>query len=1156
MERQCDTLHVSVEECNHSLPSHIDTSELRQLFSLRFGSEIKAVEVVTNSPLQRAGKVTFNLVLSASDAQVALHGKKLPDGNHLNVRYWGKEDEIKNSPKAKTPESDTDSDENCIMIREDLATAKNTDQVCTEGDYFNLLKAEPTPTEPQQDASTSSFSTKEVSTFAVPSTSAMPRKETIISAMPRVLPSCTSAMPRKETVISTMPRIEISTVPRTEVNALPCTSAMPRKGAGTFTIPRMEPISTPPRTEAGVPWMEFTSTMPEAETTMESIPTIPRREGGTSIAQTKERKKSASTKRPRSDSTSKSSTGIKEAYGSDQIILSAVYEPICTSELAQCTKTLKNRFKATSTCKIAPCTPSIKADSQAYLCVGQNRVVTIKIAVGTTLSSETADAVVIPTGKSVGNCRYPIATEPLSLLVDSNGRVINAWYETRTALVEVGQAICSKVENLPFSYAIQVLLPLHEQKSPNSTGCKEAIRNCLTQATKLQLGSIVFPGMNAQIMIKCIVDNLCAIGPTSLHSVSLLLGNESEAREYIVALNHLISNARPSASEHPVPTTSFDMISSSSEELVWSWRESDGSFIPYAPAVMTTLTEAHKKGQESTYFSINGTDYHVNLKTMKQTNLSTFTEREVLKSASYCESTGTTWKYEDDNGYFTPYSPEDSAQIDMLHKHNDQFTCLAIQGRAYRFDFSAMKQINVSTGFKRNIKCSPGGRNDHESSTPVFLCDGEVIVTIHGPLATLTTAKQMLEKKLKDLLFSKTIPHPTSADRPLLSRMQAVARRNKVSYSVEEESKTHKQVIKLQGLKTSVEKTQNRIQELILQSLEKESCTEYPRQWKAMTKDEQVTLVPLLESSPEFEKVSKKFHETMDKSQFLITRIQQVQNKHLWKRYQQSRDRLRDKHSKVNEKELFHGTRDKPATTICESEDGFDMRHSREGMWGWANYFAVKASYSDNYSYHDTSKVTNEMILAKVLTGDSFNSKPDQSLRMPPMKNQGQTGTGRLQQVRYDSVNGMTKGCRVFMTYSNELAYPAFIITYLYIPPQNMPAASPPVHAAVKTSIPPPVKPPPVMQPPPVLPVQPLPSLVQPKPLPTWPPVQTMPSPAPAQPKPLPTRPPVQTMPSPSPVQPKSSSAQQPQRAVKRDQQTEPPPAKRSKSEGSFCTIS
>ena len=82
----------------------------------------------------------------------------------------------------------------------------NTDQVCTEGDYFNLLKAEPTTTESQQDASTSSISTKEVSTFAVPSTSAMPRKETIISAMPRV-------------------ESKISTVPRREVNALP--SAMP-----------------------------------------------------------------------------------------------------------------------------------------------------------------------------------------------------------------------------------------------------------------------------------------------------------------------------------------------------------------------------------------------------------------------------------------------------------------------------------------------------------------------------------------------------------------------------------------------------------------------------------------------------------------------------------------------------------------------------------------------------------------------------------------------------------------------------------------------------------------------------------------------------------------------------------------------------------------
>ena len=161
-----------------------------------------------------------------------------------------------------------------------------------------------------------------------------------------------------------------------------------------------------------------------------------------------------------------------------------------------------------------------------------------------------------------------------------------------------------------------------------------------------------------------------------------------------------------------------------------------------------------------------------------------------------------------------------------------------------------------------------------------------------------------------------------------------------------------------------------------------------------------------------------------------IIKIERVQNKVLWNRYMQSYNRLHGKNAgKVNEISLFHGTRDKPADTICRSEEGFDMRFSREGMWGQANYFAKNASYSHNYS-HLLTDGTREMILARVLTGVSYSCKSDPSLRMPPEKPQRSSRANQLQQVRYDSVNGETNGSVVYMTYSNDRAYPAYIITY------------------------------------------------------------------------------------------------------------------------------
>ena len=159
------------------------------------------------------------------------------------------------------------------------------------------------------------------------------------------------------------------------------------------------------------------------------------------------------------------------------------------------------------------------------------------------------------------------------------------------------------------------------------------------------------------------------------------------------------------------------------------------------------------------------------------------------------------------------------------------------------------------------------------------------------------------------------------------------------------------------------------------------------------------------------------------------------------------------------------------------------MRYSREGMWGVANYFAENAQYSDTFAYYDTVHGYKEMMLAKVLTGDSFFSEQDNTLKMPPIK----SCPGKGFKVRYDSVNGITRGCRVYMTYCNVNAYPAYIITYRVtgaysntpipirpnpprippqpnpprIPPQPNPPRIPPQLVAPQMSPPPPPQPPP-----------------------------------------------------------------------------------------------
>jgi hypothetical protein len=60
---------------------------------------------------------------------------------------------------------------------------------------------------------------------------------------------------------------------------------------------------------------------------------------------------------------------------------------------------------------------------------------------------------------------------------------------------------------------------------------------------------------------------------------------------------------------------------------------------------------------------------------------------------------------------------------------------------------------------------------------------------------------------------------------------------------------------------------------------------------------------------------------------------------------------LKEKYQKdPDEMWLFHGSKSTKPDKIYESEEGFDIRFSQGGMWGYANYFAVNASYSNEYA--------------------------------------------------------------------------------------------------------------------------------------------------------------------------------------------------------------
>ena len=160
--------------------------------------------------------------------------------------------------------------------------------------------------------------------------------------------------------------------------------------------------------------------------------------------------------------------------------------------------------------------------------------------------------------------------------------------------------------------------------------------------------------------------------------------------------------------------------------------------------------------------------------------------------------------------------------------------------------------------------------------------------------------------------------------------------------------------------------------------------------------------------------------------------IEKIQNCDLWRKYSDRAQQIRNEPQMQNcrEKLLFHGTSSTDPKEIYKGDSSFDSKFSRRGLWDKGNYFAVNASYSDKHAHSVYDTGMKKLLVAFVLTGLSYYSYQDSSLTMPPYRSKQDDPSG----IRrcYHSVNGVTGGTTIYITYDNNLAYPAYVITYQY----------------------------------------------------------------------------------------------------------------------------
>ena len=473
---------------------------------------------------------------------------------------------------------------------------------------------------------------------------------------------------------------------------------------------------------------------------------------------------------------------------------------------------------------------------------------------------------------------------------------------------------------------------------------------------------------------------------------------------------------------------------SSGGAVKWCYYNDQQQWALYDDQSSSQLESWYQNNSPTGQLLIGKHSYAFDFDNMQQKNVATGNVRAMKRLCSSDDdndngdSGAVKWSFNNDKGEYQEYAEEHAQQLEEWYQSGTRGR-LRIGKFIYSFDFENMTQCNTKTNTTRSIKRQ--GPDAPASKAAV----SKVPVTLCGPREHIDKAASVLQSKLDKCLFNDTLKI-SSSSKQLERSLHNIACRHSIKLDIISSSASARSA-RLVGVTHLVKEALTDMQKCLLTHMETASqgmTVQKPKEWEPQQKTMEIFVVR--EGTKEYQHVVSQFQRTMPN--VTVHCIERIQNQYLWEKYSSHKASLQKKNAgQVNEKELFHGTRTNDPKQIYDSEEGFDMRFSASGMWGQANYFAVNASYSDNYAHTGTkgARQVKQMFLAKVLTGVTYQCASDSKLRMPPEKPSFVPATSasnnfQLSQVRYDTVSGNTHGSDVFMTYDNLKAYPAYLISY------------------------------------------------------------------------------------------------------------------------------
>lgn len=469
--------------------------------------------------------------------------------------------------------------------------------------------------------------------------------------------------------------------------------------------------------------------------------------------------------------------------------------------------------------------------------------------------------------------------------------------------------------------------------------------------------------------------------------------------------------------------------------IEYKWQvEYAGEFQPVPGEVEQLMNQCYYSGLPQ--FSYSGKHYQLDIVNEWLCDADTGTVHKLLKQPrppvwSYCMG--------GEIGFFD-FPPQDSETLDNLLCYGGS-SVKVLHSHKTTVDFENMALVNLGSLVPTdliNVR-----RNPPISAMPVY----GIRLAIKGLTDDISFAKLDLKAKIEEIsLVEEKVPVPiVPLEQQHMIRTQVVnnARQYFINLSTEESTDSGHVVIVIKGEKRHVQSVHLQIQKDAVELQQHLLCQDrqrlqshqyfasampnklsYPEEWNPQTKP--CELLDVAMNSMEWDGVLAEMRKTMP--HITLLKLERIQNKPLWDKYALEMVHMTERNGDkgISEKLLFHGTRKTDPKVIVKSVKGIDFRYSSEDrslLWGKGAYFAVNASYSDNYSHR--SSCGKQMLLVRVLTGQSYSYGhcKDSSLTKPPPLSDGN-------HMLYDTVNGHTNGSYVYIVYDHDRAYPAYLITY------------------------------------------------------------------------------------------------------------------------------